>query len=72
MKNAQLNNIHNIDVHASKCEDCINEVVKDYSDGSNEIVGIVDPPRAGLHPSVIKSLRTCRGLNKLVYVGNYL
>ena len=33
-----------------------------------EIVGVLDPPRAGLHGSVVKKLRTCKGLDKLVYV----
>ena len=32
------------------------------------MVGVVDPPRNGLHPSVIQSLRTLKGLNRLVYV----
>jgi tRNA (uracil-5-)-methyltransferase len=44
------------------------EISKKYSDSKNNIVGIVDPPRGGLHRDVLKALRTCRGLNKLVYV----
>jgi len=31
-------------------------------------VAVVDPPRGGLHPSVIKALRTCRPLKRIVYV----
>ena len=31
-------------------------------------MGVVDPPRNGLHPSVCSALRTLRGLNKLVYI----
>ncbi|XP_028808026.1 zinc finger CCCH domain-containing protein 24 [Neltuma alba] len=32
------------------------------------VVAIVDPPRAGLHPTVIKALRTNQGLRRLVYI----
>lgn len=33
-----------------------------------EVVAIVDPPRSGLHPDVIKALRTCKALKRIVYV----
>lgn len=32
------------------------------------VVAIVDPPRAGLHPSVIKNLRTFIGVDELIYI----
>nr|XP_043636061.1 zinc finger CCCH domain-containing protein 24 [Erigeron canadensis] len=32
------------------------------------VVAIVDPPRVGLHPTVIKALRTHSGLKRLVYI----
>ncbi|KAM5584089.1 zinc finger CCCH domain-containing protein 24 [Rosa sericea] len=32
------------------------------------VVAIVDPPRNGLHPTVIKALRTHPGLRRLVYI----
>ena len=38
------------------------------SEASNSVVAIVDPPRGGLHPDVIRALRTCRGLDRVVYV----
>ncbi|GLJ52845.1 hypothetical protein SUGI_1125730 [Cryptomeria japonica] len=34
----------------------------------NDVVAIVDPPRAGLHPTVIKALRTHPCLRRLVYI----
>jgi tRNA (uracil-5-)-methyltransferase len=34
----------------------------------DEIVGIVDPARAGLHPTVTKALRNCFELKRLVYI----
>jgi tRNA (uracil-5-)-methyltransferase len=53
---------------SGRAEYLLPEVAKKYSDSQNIIVGIVDPPRGGLHRDVLKALRTCRGLNKLVYV----
>ncbi|XP_034221994.1 zinc finger CCCH domain-containing protein 24 isoform X2 [Prunus dulcis] len=41
-----------------------NAPVKHFSN----VVAIVDPPRSGLHPTVIKALRTHPGLRKLVYI----
>ena len=43
-------------------------IVNEESNASNKIVGIVDPPRSGLHQNVLKCLRTCKGLDRLVYV----
>ncbi|RYY34579.1 hypothetical protein EON62_03165, partial [archaeon] len=36
--------------------------------GVSRVVAIVDPPRGGLHPSVIRALRTCKPLKRIVYV----
>ena len=33
-----------------------------------EIVAIVDPPRPGLHPSVLKALRQHTQISRLVYI----
>jgi tRNA (uracil-5-)-methyltransferase len=33
-----------------------------------DFVAVVDPPRGGLHPSVIAALRTMQGLRRVVYV----
>ncbi|XP_026415262.1 zinc finger CCCH domain-containing protein 24-like isoform X2 [Papaver somniferum] len=33
-----------------------------------DVVAIVDPPRAGLHPTVIKALRTHPSLRRIVYI----
>ena len=54
--------------HAGRAENTLPELAKKYSDSANTIVGIVDPPRSGLHRDVLKALRTCKGLNRLVYV----
>lgn len=54
--------------HAGRAEYLMPPVSKEYSDADNKIVGIVDPPRSGLHREVLRALRTCKGLNRLVYV----
>ena len=67
LKNAQNNKVTNFSYHCAKVEDILEEAIKPYI-GQGKIVGVLDPPRAGLHASVIRKLRTCKGLDKLVYV----
>lgn len=54
--------------YAGRAEYTMPSVAKEYSGKSETIVGIVDPPRSGLHRDVLRALRTCKGLNRLVYV----
>ena len=84
VKNAAKNKILNAEFIASKAEDVLgktlshlNEPVEAVLTASNDkhgdnkktkVVAIVDPPRAGLHPSVIQALRTCKAIDCLVYV----
>lgn len=65
--NAQANNMQNFECHCAKVEDILDETLKPFI-GKSKFVAVVDPPRAGLHNSVVKKLRTCKGLDKLVYV----
>lgn len=65
-KNAKKNNIQNVDIYAKKIEDCVQEICANIQ--GKRLVGVVDPPRGGLHPSVISSLRQLRGLNHLIYI----
>jgi tRNA/tmRNA/rRNA uracil-C5-methylase (TrmA/RlmC/RlmD family) len=52
-----------------KAETAMEAVLKLASEkGAQSYTGIVDPPRSGLHPAVIRSLRTLRGHRRLVYV----
>jgi tRNA (uracil-5-)-methyltransferase len=54
--------------HAGRAEYLLPDIAKSFSDSTSRIVGIVDPPRSGLHRDVLKALRTCKGLDRLVYV----
>lgn len=56
------------DFYAGKAEELLPNIVKEYSSKGLKIVGIVDPPRSGLHKDVLRALRTCKGLDRLVYV----
>ena len=56
------------DFYAGRAEELLPNIVKEYSSKGNQIVGIVDPPRSGLHKDVLRALRTCKGLDRLVYV----
>lgn len=73
LKNLEINDLKNESEDnkkfiyiAGKCEDILPELSKTIQGG--KIVAIVDPPRSGLHPDVVKAMRTCKGLDKIVYV----
>jgi tRNA (uracil-5-)-methyltransferase len=63
--NATLNGVHNARFLLGKAEDTLAGVLDSFS---GKCVGIVDPPRAGLHSSIIKAIRKCTALKRLVYV----
>lgn len=54
--------------YAGRAEELLPNIVKEHSAKGAKIVGIVDPPRSGLHKDVLTALRTCKGLDRLVYV----
>jgi tRNA (uracil-5-)-methyltransferase len=51
-----------------KIEDCIEDLTMEYRGKGLRIVAIVDPPRGGLHPDVVRHIRTFRGLDGLVFL----
>ena len=55
-------------IYNDKIENCIEEIHTLYSSKALRIIALVDPPRAGLHPSVAKTLRTFKGVDELVFV----
>jgi len=65
--NSELNGLKNTEFHCAKVENVISEIIKPYA-GKNKFIGVVDPPRSGLHRDVVKALRTCKGLDSLIYV----
>ncbi|UYV77644.1 TRMT2A [Cordylochernes scorpioides] len=70
--NAQVNGHDNHEVTnaqfvCGRAEDSIYNVLQAVP-ASSEAVAILDPPRAGLNNKVVKALRGCTQLNKLVYI----
>jgi len=72
-RNAGRNQVTNVRFVAAKAEDAIQDVLASL-DGSTtqHLVAIVDPPRAGLHPQVLRALRECTPLSRIVFVSCYL
>lgn len=59
--NLKLNDIKNYKVICSKVENVMNEVIEEHKakNPNVKIVAVVDPPRSGLHKTVVKALRHC-------------
>jgi len=67
--NASLNGISNASFIADKAEFALRSVLSSLTASEKEaLVAIVDPPRAGLHADVLKALRGCLPLRRLIYV----
>lgn len=74
-ENAKLNAeaLSNCDLKyiAGKAEDHMRKMAESYvgnaGSGCN-VIAVVDPPRSGLHPSVLKTLRNCWSITHIVYV----
>jgi tRNA (uracil-5-)-methyltransferase len=66
-----LNNCLNIDFICAKLEECIEKVFATKVNSSHSLVVVLDPPRNGAHPSVIKCLKKASiasKIDKIVYV----
>ena len=69
--NVTLNNISNVSFINDKAESVMRELLTTHKKNStdvDELVAIVDPPRGGLHLDVIRALRACEPLQRIVYV----
>ena len=67
--NARRNGVANCHFIASKAEDATKRVLQGLTEEERaSLVAIVDPPRAGLHADVVKALRSCTPLRRLLYV----
>jgi tRNA (uracil-5-)-methyltransferase len=65
-ENAVLNNLKGISFIASAAEKVLPSRLKDVDD--QNIIAVVDPPRAGLHSDVTRALRNCPSVKSIVYV----
>ncbi|XP_072207134.1 tRNA (uracil-5-)-methyltransferase homolog A [Excalfactoria chinensis] len=64
--NAQMNELSNIEFHCGKAEDIVPSLINVLA--PQNLITIVDPPRAGLHSKVILAIRRAEQLKKLIYV----
>lgn len=51
---------------AGKAEDILPNLLRDVD--SKEVVAVVDPPRAGLHPRALSAIRNTEAIKRFVYV----
>lgn len=65
--NAALNEIHNTEWTVGKAEDVLPKLLEEM-DPSLQVSAVVDPPRPGLHHVVLRALRSCSQLSRIVYV----
>jgi len=66
IKNAEENKVTNCKFFAGKAEDILGNILRDVE--SKEVVAVVDPPRAGLHPRALSAIRNTINIRRLVYV----
>ncbi|XP_032561845.1 tRNA (uracil-5-)-methyltransferase homolog A [Chiroxiphia lanceolata] len=64
--NAQINELNNVEFYCGKAEDVVPSLMNVLA--PQNLVTIVDPPRAGLHSKVILAIRRAEHLKKLIYV----
>lgn len=66
--NAALNGITNCEYVCSKAEDALGGLLDKHAHQYQEVIAIVDPPRAGLHKDVCKAILRCAAVRRLVYI----
>ncbi|KAM5189592.1 tRNA (uracil-5-)-methyltransferase homolog A isoform 2-T2 [Callospermophilus lateralis] len=64
--NAHANELSNVEFHCGRAEDLVPTLVCRLA--SQQLVAILDPPRAGLHSKVILAIRRAENLKRLLYV----
>ncbi|KNC85821.1 hypothetical protein, variant [Sphaeroforma arctica JP610] len=67
-KNALKNEMKNIEFVCGKAEDTLGKLVNTALLENMGLMGILDPPRAGLHKDVVKVIRATPQIDRLVYV----
>ncbi|XP_006890571.1 PREDICTED: tRNA (uracil-5-)-methyltransferase homolog A [Elephantulus edwardii] len=64
--NARVNELNNVEFHCGRAEDLVPTLVNRLA--SQQLIAILDPPRAGLHSKVILAIRRAVNLKRLLYV----
>ncbi|KAI9498733.1 S-adenosyl-L-methionine-dependent methyltransferase [Zychaea mexicana] len=63
--NAEMNKIVNVQYHASKVEERIDVVTNEKNE---EVVAVLDPPRNGVHSSVVRAVRESPQIRKVIFI----
>ena len=68
--NATENNITNVVYIAEKVEDALRKVIYKHANEENykNVIAVLDPPRAGVHANVIRAIRGCKLITRVLYV----
>ncbi|OWK14563.1 hypothetical protein Celaphus_00000007 [Cervus elaphus hippelaphus] len=64
--NALDNELSNVEFHCGRAEELVPTLVSRLA--SQQLVAILDPPRAGLHSKVVLAVRRAENLRRLLYV----
>nr|XP_009685992.1 PREDICTED: tRNA (uracil(54)-C(5))-methyltransferase homolog [Struthio camelus australis] len=65
--NAALNGISNCEFHSGKAETVLPQLLSSWKD-DRPLVAVVNPSRAGLHYRVVRAIRNCKAIRRLLYV----
>ena len=63
-----VNNIKNAEFICGKVEEVLPSVMKSKVSEGRKVMAVLDPPRAGVHKSLIPHIRGCEELKRLVFV----
>ena len=65
--NAAFNGISNCEFHSGKAEAVIPALLSSWED-ARPLVAVVNPSWAGIHHRVVKAIRSCRAIRRLLYI----
>ncbi|NXX97470.1 TRM2 methyltransferase, partial [Centropus bengalensis] len=65
--NAAFNGISNCEFHSGKAEALLPQLLSSWED-SQPLVAVANPSRAGLHYRVVRAIRNCQSIRRLLYI----
>ncbi|OXB53861.1 hypothetical protein ASZ78_000828 [Callipepla squamata] len=65
--NAAFNGISNCEFHSGKAEAVLPALLSSWED-ARPLVAVVNPSRAGIHHRVVRAIRSCRAIRRLLYI----
>lgn len=65
--NAAFNGISNCEFHSGKAEAVLPQLLCSWED-TRPLVAVVNPSRAGIHYRVVRAIRNCKAIRRLLYI----